>query len=403
MRIGINCFLLQSNIGGLKQYFLTLIDELLLNDTENEYILFWYQHNLEELTKLSTDIWKEKAILVQDQREILSYMDKIDLYFCPFSALYPRPLPKPTVLTLVDIQEMYYPEFFTPEDLYNRQLHFSSSTRMSDRVITISEFSKQSLIKFHHLSPDKVIVSYLSADNRFFHSDNYGKPLSESLPNDFIYYPANFWKHKNHDRLLQALCILRDEKKLSINIVFTGFEQPNGYPLQKKIEEYGLASQARILGYLSIEQIIYIYKKARMLVFPSLFEGFGIPLVEAMGVGCPIAAANCTSIPEVTGNAAVFFDPNSPSSIADSIEKLWQDELLQNELIERGKNQANKFSPQKTAEAHKQAFSEAIASYSYLNYIKNWFYRYFHRFFLEFRWKRDIKTILKYTFKRKYN
>ena len=403
MRIGINCFLLQAHIGGLKQYFLTLIKELLESDTENEYILFWYQHNSEELAKLGTERWKEKAILLQDQRELLSHMDKIDLYFCPFSVLYPRPLPKPTVMTLVDIQEMYYPEFFTPEDLYNRQLHFSSSTRMSDRVITISEFSKQSLIQFHHLPPDKIIVAYLSADDRFYHCDQYAKPLSKPLPQDFIFYPANFWKHKNHDRLLQALRILRDEKNLTINTIFTGFEQPNGYPIREKIVEYGLASQVEILGYLSIEEIIYIYQQARMLVFPSLFEGFGIPLVEAMGVGCPIAAANSTSIPEVTSDAAELFDPKSPQSIANAIEKVWQDDNLRKELVIRGKQRALAFSPQETAQAHLQTFTQAKDAYSYTNFIKNWFYRYYHRLFLEFRWKRDLKTILRYTFDRKYN
>jgi glycosyltransferase involved in cell wall biosynthesis len=403
MRIGINCFLLQAHIGGLKQYFLTLLDELLENDAENEYILFWFEQNREELSKLETERWKDNAILLQDQKQVLQHIDKIDLYFCPFSALYPRPLSLPTVMTLVDIQEMYYPELFTPEDLYNRQLHFKSSTRMADRVITISEYSRQTIIKHHHLSSDKVIVAYLSANRRFFYSDQYSKPLAQQLPDDFIYYPANFWMHKNHDRLLQALCILRDEKNLKINVVFTGFEQANGYPLNEKIIEYNLSSQAIVLGYLSIDEIIYIYQQARMLVFPSLFEGFGIPLVEAMAVGCPIAAANCTSIPEVTGNSAELFFPDSPQSIADSIERVWKDKTLRNELIKRGKKRAFDFSPKNTAQNHLKAFAQAKECFSYKNYLINWFYRYYHRLFLEFRWKRDLKTILRYTFNRKYN
>jgi glycosyltransferase involved in cell wall biosynthesis len=274
---------------------------------------------------------------------------------------------------------------------------------MADHVITISEFSKQSLIKHHHLSPEKITVAYLSADQRFYHSDQYAMPLSQPLPENFIYYPANFWKHKNHDRLLQALCILRDQKNLTVNTIFTGYEQPNGYPLKEKIAEYGLGSQAEIVGYLSLEQIIYIYQHARMLVYPSLFEGFGIPLVEAMGVGCPIAASNSTSVPEVTGDAAVLFDPNSPQSIADAIERVWQDAELQKKLVERGKRRAEDFSPRQTAQAHLQAFSQAKSSYSYPNFLRNFIYRYYHRLFLEFRWKRDIKTILKYTFDRRFN
>ncbi|HWW96019.1 MAG TPA: hypothetical protein VN375_21820, partial [Vicinamibacteria bacterium] len=107
MRIGVNCFLLQPNIGGIKQYFLTLFRNLLENDSENQYVFFWYEHNAGELANLGTDRWKEGAVPLTDQREVLSHLDKIDLYFCPLSALYPRPLPKPSVVSLPDIQEVF--------------------------------------------------------------------------------------------------------------------------------------------------------------------------------------------------------------------------------------------------------------------------------------------------------
>ena len=395
MRIGVNCYLLQPHIGGLKQYFLTLFHELLEKDTDNEYVLFWFPHNADELAKLGVDRWKERAILLQDQREVKLHLDKIDLYFCPFTVLYPRPLPIPTVVTLVDIQEVFYPDFFTLEDRYNRDLYFRSSTRMAERVITISEFSKQTIVQHHHLPAHKVIVAYLSADERYYRGAEIAQVPTQTLPQDFIFYPANFWKHKNHDCLLQALQILRDEQQLKLNVVFTGFEQSNGYPVREKVKEYSLESQVHILGYVTVEEIAYLYQHARMLVFPSLFEGFGIPLVEAMAAGCPVVAANDTSIPEIAADSAELFDPTSPVDVADTLARVWQNTERRQEMAARGRRRAQDFSAAQTAQIHKLAFVQAAQSFSYPRFLWNqWVYRYYHRIQVELRWHHYRQTNL---------
>lgn len=388
MRIGVNCYLLQPHIGGLKQYFLTLFRELLEHDSHNEYVFFWYAHNAAELAKLETERWKENAVFLQDQLEVLTHLTGLDLYFCPFSVLYPRPLPLPTVMTLVDIQEMYYPEFFTVEERYNRDLHFPGSTHMADRVITISEFSKQTLVHRHRLPPGKVVVAPLSADARYAHSEQIARPPTYPLPRDFIFYPANFWKHKNHDRLLQALRFLRDQRGQTVDVVFTGFDEPNGYPLAAKVTEYDLGAQAHLLGYLTVEEMAYLYGHARMLVFPSLFEGFGIPVVEAMAAGCPVVASNTTSLPEVVAGAAELFDPTSPHAIAETIEKVWCDPALRGQMAALGKQRASIYSPARTAQAHVVAFAEARQAYARSRYV--WHrrvYRHYDRARVEFNWR----------------
>lgn len=388
MKIGVNCYLLQPHIGGLKQYFFTLFEESLENDPDNEYIFFWYAHNAQELTHLKTDKWKAKAVQLTNQLDVLTHLEKLDVYFCPFSALYPRPVPKPTVMTLVDIQEKYFPEFFTDEDLYNRDLHFPISTRLADRVVTISEFSKRSLVHHHRLSPDKVLVAYLSAAEVFYRGNHQARAPQTRLPDEFVFCPANFWKHKNHDRLLQAVKLLRDQHQLCVPVVFTGFEQANGYPLPEKIKDYGLETQSEILGYVSQAEIAYLYQRARMLVFPSLFEGFGIPLVEAMAAGCPIAASNTTSIPEVVLDAAELFDPLSPTSIAEAIRKVWQNSEWRQTLVKRGYRRAQDFSPARTAAVHIQAFEEAARVYSHSRYLWNcWVYERYHSLKVRLRWQ----------------
>ena len=164
MRIGVNCFLLGPHIGGLKQYFHSLFNYLLMHDWQNSYIFFYFDHNISELEQLKSNRWKWEAIHLSDQLEVSHRLEEIDLYFCPFGCLWPMPIAKPSVVTLVDIQEKYFPEFFTPSDIRTREYHFYGSTHMADRTITISQFSKDSIAHFHHISPEKIDVVYLCAD-----------------------------------------------------------------------------------------------------------------------------------------------------------------------------------------------------------------------------------------------
>jgi glycosyltransferase involved in cell wall biosynthesis len=375
MRIGVNCFLLQENIGGLRQYFLRLFRELLLNDSENRYVFFYFRHNIEELKNLGTDNWKKGAILLNDQNEISKHFDKIDVYFCPFGALWPRPVPKPSVVSLVDIQEKFFPQFFTPLDLWNREMHYKPSTKVADQVITISEFSKSSMTQFHRIPKDKIHVAYLAADGFFNFTSTKINEFSIRLPEKFIFYPANRWLHKNHDNLLKALTILKREQNIIVDCVLTGFDYPTGYPLKKNIEAYGLTKQVHVIGYVGLDELKYIYQKASMLCFPSLFEGFGMPLLEAMACGCPIVCSNVTSIPEVVGDSTLFFNPHDPEDIARCILKLLSDEDSANRLRKKGAERAKKFSQSKSAAKHLEVFKMAAASYRKRRY---YYYRLFY-------------------------
>jgi len=193
------------------------------------------------------------------------------------------------------------------------------------------------------------------------------------LPEHFIFYPANRWPHKNHDNLLRALVILKKEFHLDIDCVLTGFDYENGYPLRKKIDEYGLNGQVKILGYGTQTEIKQIYKKASMLCFPSLFEGFGLPLLEAMVVGCPVVCSGETSIPEVVGDAAILFDPFNPNDMAKKIHQVWTTPELQKTLVNKGKDQVKKFSAKYLAAHHLEVFRIAAQSYRKRRYM---YYKY---------------------------
>jgi glycosyltransferase involved in cell wall biosynthesis len=369
MRIGVNCFLLQAHIGGLKQYFVNLFEWLLEYDRENTYVFFHFPHNVSELQKLRSDRWRENAVLLQGQEEIANHLKQLDLYFCPFSVLWPRPVPVPSVMTLVDIQEVFYPQFFTASDLFTRAYHYPASTRAADRVITISGYSKTTLVEHHRIPPGKVVVAYLCADPLYFESATQTAPDDPIPFSDFVFFPANRWYHKNHDVLLKALCILKDRNK-KVNSVFTGFDVDGGYPLMSKAVEYNIRDQVHSAGYVTISQMAYLYTHAEMLAFPSLFEGFGMPPVEAMASGCPVAVSKSTCLPEICGDAAEYFDPTDPADVADAICKIREDQARRNVLIERGHTRARSFSAERLAQAHLRAFREAHESYSMARY--NW-------------------------------
>jgi glycosyltransferase involved in cell wall biosynthesis len=379
MRIGVNCYNLILQNGGIIQYFRSLFNELLTRDTANEYVFFWYPHNAEELGRLSSERWREHAVFLNNQRSVRRHLNKLDLYFCPLNALHPRPLPVPSVVTIADIQEAFHPELFTADILYSRDRHIASSAYMADRVITHSEFTKRTLVDKYRLPEERVLVAHHFANPIFYAPHSALRGSSLLLPDAFVLFPANFWKHKNHDGLFQALRILRDDHKMHIDVVLTGFQMPNGYPVESKAIEYGISSSIHVLGHVQIEELANLYRRARMLVFPSRFEGFGIPLVEAMASGCPIAAANVTSIPEITGNAAILFDPASPRSIADAIATLWCDASLRREMSVRGRRRGDFFSSASTVKVHLSAFDQAIRTYSERRYIWNaWCYRPYH-------------------------
>ena len=153
-----------------------------------------------------------------------------------------------------------------------------------------------------------------------------------------------------------------------INAILTGHEMTQGYPLKSKINEYGLSEQVIMVGYLSKEELAGLYARAKLMVFPSLFEGFGIPLLEAMAAGCPVSASHTTSLPEIGGEAVEYFDPHEPKEIAQAIENLWNNPEKREELVRKGFARIKRFSASNLIQSHLEAFEEASQSFSARRY-----------------------------------
>jgi hypothetical protein len=187
--------------------------------------------------------------------------------------------------------------------------------------------------------------------------------LKYHLPERFAFYPANMWPHKNHRLLLLALHRLRQMYGMSLSLVLTGDDLGQWEELEAIARHFHLHEDIHYLGYVPAEDLPGLYRGAALLLCPSLFEGFGIPLTEAMTLGCPIAAANVASVPEVVGDAALLFDPRQPDSIATACFQLLTDEHLRQTLQARGRERAAHFSWERAADETLHVFQWACAQH----------------------------------------
>ncbi|OGV29484.1 MAG: hypothetical protein A3E88_00095 [Legionellales bacterium RIFCSPHIGHO2_12_FULL_35_11] len=273
---------------------------------------------------------------------------KPNLIFCPFTAPTFAMPNTPSVCVIYDLQYKTHPAFFDILDIANRDHAFTEACRLSTKLISISEYSRNSVLKHGKISPEKIQTIHLRMANRG--DENYSPTTSllESLelkPQQYLLYPANFWQHKNHEMLLTALKIAYHNKDLSeeIKLVCTGAPGQRQQWLINAAVKMGLKSQVIFTGYLKNSDLTYLMQNCSGVIFPSLYEGFGLPILEAMRAGVPVACSNTTSLPEVAGNGAIFFDPRVPTQIANAMKTLVSDNNKRESLIQIGKERVKEF------------------------------------------------------------
>jgi glycosyltransferase involved in cell wall biosynthesis len=253
-------------------------------------------------------------------------------------------------LIVPDIQHEYHPGFFSPPDLSERRRIYTDSIRRADHLCAISEFTRQTLIERLGIPPEQVTTTHLAADPIFQRSQGCRDSQTQVLEKyglcagTYLFLPGHTWPHKNHRTAFQALRILRDTYRLEPLFVCTGNSKEAHADLLRILHEWQLERQVKFLGYCPTVDMPALYRGAAALVFPSFFEGFGMPLLEAMWCDCPVVCSNTTSLPEIAGDAALLIDPQAPEELAEALYRVLTDEALRHTLIERGQQQAAKFS-----------------------------------------------------------
>lgn len=351
-------------IGGMEQYVRNLLSYSVNAGDGHTWYLFLTAHNFHTFQAQSN---VHKLMIPQNfgtDQQLHRWIQslKLELWFCPMLVLSPADVQIPSVINIPDIQHEYYPHFFEPHILNWRRTNYQASAQRSSAVLTLSEYSKQTIVQKFHLPAHKVHAVHLDASKEF--SLPFDAALNEhvlqkyQLTPGYGFFPANTWHHKNHLNLLKALVSLRQNHGLRIPVVFTGFAQEAHDSVVSYLNENHLWDQIKWLNYVPQNEMPYLYRNAGFLCFPSLFEGFGIPLVEAMRAQIPIISSNCGSIPEVVGNASLLFDPLRPEDIAAKLAAVLQPGI-RNDLIAKGNAQAKKFSWEKCARETLAVFRSA--------------------------------------------
>ena len=264
-------------------------------------------------------------------------LERLRAIHFPLSVMLPPVDRPPAASSVLDLQHEIYPAFFSRAERAYRRVVYGWTVRRSAVVIAISEHVRETLIERLGADPQRVRTIHLGIDHdRFRPGDDAREP--------FVLYPANRWPHKNHDRLLAAFVLVRRERP-DLRLVLTGAGH-DGRELPPGVEAP---------GHVPLDELARLYRSASAVVFPSLYEGFGQPPLEAMASGCPVACSNAGSLPEVVGNAARLFDPTSVDAIAEAIVDVLDRGA---ELVPRGLERAARFTWDDCARRHEAVYKE---------------------------------------------
>jgi len=294
----------------------------------------------------NNNLMKERIL----RKEIQKFVNEksINILFFPSTIIYPKGIKNIKIIsTICDLQHEYFPENFSEKYLKYRKENYKYTALNSNHIISISNYTKKTIIKKYKINPNKITTIYLGVNNIK------NKKGTISLPKNFIFYPAAFWPHKNHKILIEALGKL-SHKFPDLSLVFTGFRKTiKNIKVKKEIDDlikfYKLSKKVMFLGYVSNENLNYIYDKAKAMVFPSSFEGFGLPIIEAFKHELPVIAANNTSISEITGDARLLFKTNDLKMLIECIKKVLTNHKLKEQLANKGLKRVKKFPWENTA------------------------------------------------------
>jgi glycosyltransferase involved in cell wall biosynthesis len=383
MRIGINALFLQKPATGMGQHLLHLLEGLdSLDEKDQQYMLlaprfrraytvrapqlsdrFREVEVVSALARLGENVeqvwWEQVGIVLAGTRE------KVDLLHCPY---WSNPVwsPWPTVVTVHDVIQFVLPEYAWRKI---SRLYFglvSAGARRADAIITVSECSKRDIVKLLGLAPERIHVIGNAVDASLFPvrdawllasvRERYG------IGPRYILYFGGFDLRKNVPRIIQAYGRLPERLRREYQLVIAGRYQHLGHPLypdpRETVERLGLEGNVIFTGQIREQDKAPLYSAATVFAFPSLYEGFGMPVLEAMACGTPVVTSNLSALPEVAGDAGLLVDPYDPDAISQALAELLESQARREELSRRGLERARRFTWHQVAEQTMRVYEE---------------------------------------------
>jgi glycosyltransferase involved in cell wall biosynthesis len=362
-RIGIDARFYGPENKGLGRYTKEVVDRILARDGQNEYVIFLNPDNFENFQSASPRV---KKVLVKVRwytlaeqiiMPFLIWKEKVDLmHFLHFNV--PLFIRKRFIVTIHDLILTRHPTqrastlspwIYTLKNLAYKTV-IKSAVKRAKKIIAVSKYTKDDITKQFKVSADKIAVIYegisstlKSAARNTGQIDDKNVVLKYNIDTPYLLYVGSAYPHKNLEILIDTLPKLK-EKNPELKLVLVGEEDY----FYKRIKKYaaGFSQGQDIIfpGFIPDNQLISFYRLAHAYVFPSLHEGFGLPPLEAMQQGCVVASSNRTCLPEILGEAVLYFDPNDSREMQDQIERILTDNNLREELIAKGRIQAQKYS-----------------------------------------------------------
>lgn len=366
-KVGIDArFITRRPRRGIGNYSLNLVNELVRLNSSIDFILYINQPDFDSLLPHLPNVqirqlWPSVYPLWENiALPIAAKQDKLDLLHClgntgPLLMPYSVQL----ILSIMDVMFLQSGEFVpTPTNRYQawgrlyRAFTVPFVARQARKIITISEFSRKDIAQFiSGLTMKKVCVTHLSCDSIFLNPDlvSNNKVISDALVKPYILCLGAEDPRKNTLRFVQAYLNLLKNDKTSLNLVVSGYSNWEKSASFEAVRSVGAEHKVKFLEFVTIENLSLLYHNATVFAYPSLYEGFGIPILEAFSSGCPVMASNVTSIPEVGGDAALYFDPLSISAMESALLQLVCNPGLRQDLVARGYERAKLFTWAETA------------------------------------------------------
>jgi len=356
---------------GIGTYIRNLLRHLARRDSQTEYVLLCHDADRPGLAALGPNFRPVRepspnySVREQLHVPLVVRRERPDVYHAPHYVL-PMGLGCRTVVTIHDCIHLRFPHYLPGRlaHLYARASMRHAAIR-SDRLITVSEASKRDIIHYFDVPPEKIEVIYNAIDERFGLD-----PPEEAvarvreryqLDHQFVLYVGNIKPHKNLVRLIEAFAAVRQRSFDQLKLLIIGDEISKLPSLRRAVHSHKLHKHVRFLGFLPDDMLAILYRLASVFVFPSLYEGFGLPPLEAMASGTPVVTSNLSSLAEVAGDAAVLVDPYDVDAIADGIRRVLTDPALADDLRRKGLLRAREFSWQASV-ARTQAIYQRLGA-----------------------------------------